>query len=172
MTADDRKKKGIQPAETRRSSGLFSFGADVRQLVAPLLGRKGLMQADILAKWQDILGDELSAGVTPFSLSFSKQKEGAVLTVKAFSGAFAMEFTARKEQIIERLNSYFGSTAICDIRVIQGGVFRPLKTGKEQISFSEQQEKEMREITSGIENEELRHAVEELGLSLQYSKKN
>ena len=166
MTKTERRKKGIEPDENRRSSGLFSFGADVRHLIAPLLGKKGLMQADILARWKDILGDELSAGVTPFNVSFSKQKEGALLTVKAFSGAFAVEFSARKEQILQRINAYFGYDAIADIRIVQGGTFTPPATEKEQISFSPRQEEKMREITAGIEDESLRQSLFQLGLAV------
>ena len=172
MTKSDLKKKGIETEEVRRSSGLFSFGADVRKLVAPLLGQKGLLQADILTRWKDILGPELSAGVFPFSVSFSRQKKGAVLTVKAFSGAFAVEFTARKEQIMERLNSYFGDAAICDIRVLQGGSFVPPSPVKRELSFSVRQEEEVQQMTAGIENDFLRQSMIQLGLLLSDSKKD
>ena len=172
MTQNARKKKGIEPEKTRRSSGLFSFGADVRQLIAPLLGKKGVIQADILSRWPDILGTELSCGITPSSISFSKQKEGAVLTVKAFSGAYAVEFTARKEQIKERLNSYFGYAAICDIRVTQGGNFTPPKRIPQKLNISDEKKEEIRKAVSKIENENLRNALVDLGISLNASKKD
>lgn len=172
MTQTPRKKKGMEPVDTRRSSGLFSFGADIRKLVEPLLGKKGLVHADILSHWTDILGPELACGITPFSVSFSKKTEGALLNVKAFSGAYAVEFTARKEQIKERLNSYFGYTAIYDIRVTQGGTFTPPEPTKKTPEISAQKKEEIHQIASEIETSQLREAVIQLGLLLGDSKKD
>ena len=167
---EKKRTKQTEQEPPRRSSGLVSFGADVRKLVGPLLGKKGLIQADVLAHWQDILGAELASGVTPFSISFSKQKEGAVLTVKAFSGAYAVEFAARKEQIKERLNTYFGHMVIRDIRIQQGGTFKPPAPIKKEPTFSSQKTKEMQQFVAGIENEALRESVVRLGLLLTDSK--
>ena len=157
--------------QPRRSSGLVSFGADVRKLVGPLLGKKGLLQADILARWTDILGLELSSGVRPFSVSFSRKTAGAVLTVTAFSGAYAVEFTARKPQIIERINSYFGYEAVSDIRVKQGGIFTPPSPVKREPDYSPAKTAEMQKLAAGIEDESLRESVIRLGLALTESKK-
>lgn len=169
---EKKRTKQIETETPRRSSGLVSFGVDVRKLLEPLLGRKGLLQADVISHWQDILGTELASGVTPFSISFSKAKEGAVLTVKAFSGAYAVEFTARKEQIRERLNSYFGYPAIGDIRIQQGGTFTPPAPIKEKPVFSPQKTEEIQRIAAEIENEPLRESVIRLGLLLTDSKKD
>ena len=172
MTSDSRKKKGIEPDEKPRSSGLVSFGEDIRKLIGPLLGKKGLFQADIIRYWTEILGTELASGVLPDSVSFSKQKEGAVLTVKAFSGAFAVEFSSRKEEIKERLNTYFGYGAISDIRVRQGGTFTPPPTQETPPSITGKQAEEINALVSGIENETLREAVAHLGLLIKTAKKD
>ena len=156
----------------RRSSGLISFGADVRKLVGPLLGKKGLLQADILSRWTDILGTELASGVKPFSVSFSKKTTGAVLTVTAFSGAYAVEFTARKPQIIERLNAYFGYAAISDIRIKQGGTFTPPAFAEQEPEISPEKSEELKKLTAGIEDESLRASVIRLGTLLTESKKD
>ena len=172
MTDKKRTEQTIAQETLRRNSGLVSFGADVRKLVAPLLGKKGMIQADTLAHWQDILGAELAGGIAPFSVSFSKKTVGAVLTVTAFSGAYAVEFTARKPQIIERINSYFGYDAIADIRVKQGGTFTSLPSKPEQPIATERQKREIQRLTADIENEALRESVVRLGLLLTNSKKD
>ena len=166
------EKAQIGREPPRRNSGLVSFGADVRKLVGPLLGKKGLLQADILSHWTDILGFELASGVKPFSVSFSKKTAGAVLTVTAFSGAYAVEFTARKPQIIERLNSYFGYEAISDIRIKQGGTFAPPSPAKRDPDYSPEKSEEIQRLAAGIENEALRESVIRLGMALMESKKD
>lgn len=167
-----KRTESIEQETPRRSSGLISFGADIRKLVSPILGKKGLIQADVLARWQDILGMELACGVTPFSVSFSKQKEGAVLTVKTFSGAYAVEFSARKQQIKERLNSYFGYEAISDIRIQQGGAFIPPAPIKRDADCSPKKTEKIQQLATDIENEALRESIIRLGLLLTESKKD
>ena len=101
--------------EERRHNGLVSFGADVRRLVAPVLGKNGFLHADILTHWDDITGGLLAKGVYPVKLAFPKgQKDGAVLHVKAVSGAYAVELIARQSEILERLNGYFGYRAVAE----------------------------------------------------------
>ena len=173
MTGKERKKEETKTADPpRRSNGLVSFGSDARRLLAPLLGKKGFIQADILSHWEDILGRALSAGVTPVSVSFSKSSaDRAVLHVKAFSGAYAVEFNARQEQILEKINSYFGYPAVTDIRLTQGGT-APFFSSCVYFRPPEPREREeITALTSGIEDEALRNAAAELGLLLNTSKK-
>ncbi len=166
------KKENAALEPPRRSTGLVSFGADIRPLLGPILGKKGFIQADILSRWEDILGPILSQGVVPTSVSFSKSfPDQALLHVKAFSGAYAVEFNARKEQILEKINSYFGYTAIIDIRLTQGG-FPPPVTQTLPVRFPKPEEQsEINTLTSDITDEALRKAAVELGLLLKTSKK-
>ena len=167
------QKSGDNPEQTppRRRAGLVSFGADVRRLIAPVLGKKGFIQADILARWTDILGAELATGVQPASLSFSKSTDGALLRVNAYSGAYAMEFNARKQQIIEKLNTYFGYRAISDIRVTQGGFTPKLPKSAAVPSLPPEKQRQIAAETAGIENEALRAAATELGALIESAKK-
>ncbi len=167
------QKSGDNPEQTppRRRAGLVSFGADVRRLIAPVLGKKGFIQADILARWTDILGAELATGVQPASLSFSKSADGALLRVNAYSGAYAMEFNARKQQIIEKLNTYFGYRAIADIRVTQGGFTPKLPKSPATAPLPLEKQKQIADETAGIENEALRAAATELGVLIKSAKK-
>ncbi len=167
------QKSGDNPEQTppRRRAGLVSFGADVRRLIAPVLGKKGFIQADILARWTDILGAELATGVQPASLSFSKSADGALLRVNAYSGAYAMEFNARKQQIIEKLNTYFGYRAISDIRVTQGGFTPKLPKSAAVPSLPPEKQRQIAAETAGIENESLRAAATELGALIESAKK-
>ena len=155
-----------------RSTGLMSFGSDVRRLLKPLLGKKGFIEADILSHWEDILGSSLSCGVIPTRVSFSKTAgKGATLHVTAYSGAFALEFTARKDQILEKINSYFGYSAITEIRLSQGSGFTPLAEKDLRSVLDCRIESAVKEQTSCIENTGLREAATELGILLSETKK-
>ena len=173
MTGKERKKEKTAAGDPPRGcTGLVSFGLDARRLLNPLLGKKGFIQADILSHWEDILGRALSAGVTPASVSFSKTSpDRAVLHVKAFSGAYAVEFNARKEQILEKINSYFGYPAVADIRLTQGGAAPRFSSPAPFRPPEPREQAEINALTSDIEDEALRNAAAELGLLLHTSKK-
>lgn len=155
--------------EERRHNGLVSFGADVRRLVAPVLGKNGFLHADILTHWDDITGRLLAKGVYPVKLAFPKgQKDGAVLHVKAVSGAYAVELIARQSEILERLNGYFGYRAVAEIRVTQGAVpvCRFSRVAARPPVPEEKRQKVRRDV-SEIQNENLRAAAEELGCLIE-----
>lgn len=170
-----RQRKPEDQTETdksslRRGTGLVSFGKDARGLLKPILGRKGFIEADILSHWEDILGSDLSVGVTACSVSVTKDR--TILHVSAFSGAYALAFDARKEQILERVNSYFGYQAVSDIRLIQGGRASPLLPSKKAVVVSVQEKAEILPLTSSIQDESLREAATELGVLVNRTKKD
>lgn len=150
--------------EERRGNGLRSYGADIRPLMAPVLGKTGFLQADLLARWTDIFGPALAQGVFPEKVVFSRDKsKGAVLQVKTVSGAFATEITARSAEILERLNSYFGYAAFSGLRVAQGAVPPPKKRPAKAFPVSPERKAAAEEQTAAIGDEDLRRALIELG---------
>ena len=155
----------IPITEERRKNGLRPFGADVRPLIAPVLGKTGFLQADVLSRWTEIVGSVLAQGVYPAAIRFSKNKdEGAVLQVKTVSGAFATEVSARTPEILERLNFYFGYNAFSAVRIVQGAPDVPRrKTDPKDFPVSEEKRREAERLTEKIEDEELRQALIELG---------
>lgn len=167
---DNGGEKSKQPP--RRRGGLVSFGADVRRLVSPILGKKGFIQADILAHWEEIIGAELATGVRPAAVSFSKSTpDQAVLTVSAYSGAFAVAFSARKAQILERINTYFGYPALADIKIKQGGFTPKLPKSRALPPLSAEKRAEIDALTAGIADDALRETLNGLGALIESSKK-
>lgn len=153
----------------RRKGGLLAFGVDVRRLVGPLLGRNGFVHADILAHWDDILGSVLARGVYPHRLVFPKgRRENATLHVRAVSGAYAMEFSARYPEILEKINAYFGYRAVFDIRVTQGALpAARLRRKPAEKPIPETVRSRVRQTVAAIEDDQLRDAAEELGCLLE-----
>lgn len=172
MTPQEKREKQAETDKSslRRSTGLVSFGKDARDLLKPILGRKGFIEADILSHWEDILGSDLSVGVTARSVSVTKDR--TILHVSAFSGAYALAFNARKEEILERVNSYFGYRAVNDIRLTQGGTASPHLPSKQTAVISVQEKAEILPLTSSIQDEALREATTELGVLVNRTKKD
>ena len=95
--------------------------------------RHGAAWAGLLANWATIVGDELDAISQPEKIRWpgqqdseqtgrsKHQKIGGVLTIKvAYGRALEVQYTA--PQIIDRINAYYGYSAIAQLKIIQGKV--------------------------------------------------
>lgn len=51
--------------EKRTASGLNTLASETMPLLRRILGRKGMMAADVLAFWEQIAGEELAAFTFP-----------------------------------------------------------------------------------------------------------
>ena len=152
--------------EHRRRNGPALFGSDVRKIIAPILGNRGFIQADLLAHWEDILGSALAQGVFPASIRFpAGKKQDAVLNVKTVSGAFAMAFSAQSPEILSRINAYFGYPAIAELRIVQGAP-PPLKPKSPPKKADPEKIAQARLATQAVANKALQQALIELEVSL------
>lgn len=110
------------PVYQRRTyEGLGRLTKEVKNIIRPVLGARGFSGVDILENWVEILGPDLSQGVVPLKLTFSKDsRTHGTLHVKSAGGAFAMLFEHQKARVIQRINAYFGYPAVSQIRIEQG----------------------------------------------------
>ncbi len=161
-------------AETfsRREQGLISFGVDIRLLLSSILGKKGFIEADIISRWENISGSVLSAGTQPFSVTRLRSDGSYVLHIKACSGAYAMELSARKPQIIAGINAYFGYEAVKDLRITQGSICHPKFITRSKRIFSSEEQDQAEAATCSINDPALRKAAYELGLYVLCAKNN
>lgn len=104
----------------RQAAGLSSFASAAMPLVRRLLGRKGMVAADVLAMWDQIVGEETAAYTFPEKLEFPRgQRNNGFLYLKVPGGGFALEVRHRERFIIEKINSYFGYNAVAGLRIVQ-----------------------------------------------------
>ena len=84
------------------------------------LKKRGFPNASIILAWPNIIGAELAKVTSPHSIKFplNSRRDGTLII--STSGAFSMNVEMAKVTIIDRVNLYFGYTAINNIRVLQG----------------------------------------------------
>ena len=93
--------------EKRTASGLNTLASETMPLLRRILGRKGMMAADVLAFWGQIAGEELAAFTFPEKIGFrGKERQNGVLQVAAVNGAFALELQHRDKVVLERLTPF------------------------------------------------------------------
>jgi len=124
----------------------------------------------MIIEWAQIVGSDLSLKATPVELKFNtskkKQNNRAILHL-AVTSAFAPEIHAQRYIIIERLNTFFGYSAIEDIKLIhkQAENLSHLKHyhKPDQPKLSHQEEHKINQNVSQVKEKELQDALKSLG---------
>jgi hypothetical protein len=83
------------------------------------LKKRGFPNADVIMAWPKIVGPDLAKVTHPKSLSFpTHSRRDGTLTVVT-GGAFALTLDMMRPVVLERVNLYFGYTAVTRLRIVQ-----------------------------------------------------
>ena len=158
------------PVEPRSRSyeGLSNLTQEVKKLTQSALGKHGFIQVELLSHWRDILGEELAYGIKPVGLTFpAKERTNGTLKVQTAGGAFALLFEHQKGQVIEKINTYFGYPAIRQIKIEQNAIkLNTPKTSEVVWPLDESEIEKLAQKVAGIEDEELRKKMLDIGIQL------
>jgi hypothetical protein len=121
------------PPDRRTGKGFFgrTVGAFIPKVVAPAFEKFGFHTAEIMTSWETIAGVDLARMTRPEAIKWPRgtkarsaadddgaRAAGATLVI-ACDPAFALEVSYRTQDIIDRINRYFGYRAIAQLRVVQ-----------------------------------------------------
>lgn len=124
------------PPDRRTGSGFArAIGAFVPKATSAAFARFGFHSAEIMSSWPRIAGEDVAAIARPLSIRWPRgsapepenekgRRTGATLTL-ACEAAFALDISYRTQQIIDRVNRYFGYAAIAQLRVVQSAESAP-----------------------------------------------
>ena len=80
---------------------------------------KNFVEVSLIKKWREIIGDDIAKFCWPIKIIFSDIKNSnGIIFLKTKRGR-SMEIEFKNEEIIEKLNQYFGYKAIDKISVVQ-----------------------------------------------------
>jgi hypothetical protein len=113
-------------------SGARAIGAYVANMLDPIARARGFAITALLSEWPAVVGEELASFTAPDRVVWPRRSEdgeaaspqsawrtdGAILVLKV-DGPRAIELQHRAEQILERVNIYFGYRAIAQLRFLQ-----------------------------------------------------
>ncbi len=157
----------IRSEGERRRGAMRAVGRELPRVAGRALGKRGLGEAQLLAEWRAVVGEELAAETLPVKLSFVQGgRKNGVLKLRVTSAA-ALAVQHREPQILERINSFFGYGAVARLALIQGPLpergparrraARPL-TAAETASLSQR--------ISQVSDPGLKSALERLGAAI------
>lgn len=157
-----------QPAD-RGQFGPRSIADFSQRLTQKCLGKRGFTESGLIAEWPQIVGEAQAQGSLPLKISFpAGERSGGTLHLRVVSGGLAVEFTHREPLILQRINGYFGYSAVTRLKVSQGPVPpRPKRRQMEAVPvLPPAQEAQLQARLAGIEDERLREALARLGRNL------
>jgi hypothetical protein len=155
-----------------REKGFRAVGGLAQRLTSGLTEKRGKGRGTSIARlrveWSAIVGPELARVTQPDAL-LAGRGPGKVMRLKV-EGAMALEVQHRGEQIVQRLNAYFGHRLIDDIRLVQAPLSHkppPRVLPKPDAHTMQQLESQAAEV----KDPELRAALVRLGARIATSRR-
>lgn len=148
------------------------IGARVLAAAQSAFAKRGFREAHVLAHWPEIVGAGLAEFSAPEKLVFPRtsaendaksRRSGATLTVRV-DGPIAVEIRHLEPQILERINAYYGYSAVARLKLVQGPL--PAKARPRYRKIRALKAEERAALAQGLEKIEepaLKQALEKLG---------
>jgi len=158
--SDDRK---------RRAGGLRAIATALPQVTGKALGKLKPAEAALLADWAAIVGAEVAAWARPRRLRFPRKEERREGTlVLVVDPAFALDLQHRQDQLLNRINGFFGYRAVARLRMEQGALPAPRQDATEQPprALAPVRAARLAAQVEAIEDEALRQALLRLGRAI------
>jgi hypothetical protein len=139
----------------------------VPKIAGPVLGKRGFAEAQLIAQWPAIIGEEIARGVSPEKLSFARgERRDGTLHLRVAPG-LGLEVQHREPVLIERINAFFGYRAVARLALKQGPVARnaaPAPPRPRALDRAERHALDQR--LADIEDPGLREALQRLGAAV------
>ncbi|NVK20217.1 MAG: DUF721 domain-containing protein [Methylocystaceae bacterium] len=164
----DTSKTRIRPVRHARAKGVEDLSFDV---IEPGLNQMGLVGASIVRNWEEIVGSTLAQNTRAERVTFPpKTRTKGTLFIKARAG-FNTIIQHHSQEIIFRINSHFGFSAISEIRISKRYFEDFDSTGDRvakrilstRVTPAANLSPNVAKLLEGIKDPELRQAFEDLG---------
>src|ERR1700754_4105101 len=142
----------------------------LNDVFADVYARQGFAARELVTRWAEIAGPEVAAHAEPLKMQWprpvgGRPQEPATLVLRV-EGPMALEIQHSSDVILERVNRFFGWSAVGRLALRQAPLSRraPPKTVRAPDARSGAK---VAETLSAIEDEELRAALARLGASIK-----
>jgi hypothetical protein len=83
----------------------------------PLVRKRGLARAELIARWPDIIGEAYARGTAPERIRWPRDGKAATLVIRC-DPSLALQLAHETDRVRERLNGYLGFPAVGAIRIV------------------------------------------------------
>jgi hypothetical protein len=139
---------------------------------ADVYARQGFAARELVTRWAEIAGPEISAHSEPLKIQWPRPVEGqpqepATLVLRV-DGPMALEIQHASDVILQRVNRFFGWSAVGRLALRQGPLSRRERPAASRAPDA-RQVAAVAETLSSVEDEGLRAALARLGASIKRS---
>jgi len=132
--------------------------------------RQGFAARELVTRWAEIAGSEFAAHCEPLKMQWPRPVEGqpqepATLVLRV-EGPMALEIQHASDVILQRVNRFFGWSAVGRLALRQGPLSRKLRRPTPHAPNAAEVE-EVAQSLASIEDEALRTALARLGASIK-----
>ena len=157
----------------KKSTYFQPLGGSITKLLDPMLAKRTHVDAALALSWPDIAGEKLAGRTQPLKVTWPHRgsqdepfKPGTL--VVACEGAVALDLQYQTSELIDRINRFFGYSAVCKIQIKQAAIdaFKT-RSKRKEISLGTSETLQLRSSVEKIENEDLRNSLLKLGMSIK-----
>jgi hypothetical protein len=151
----------------RRRGTMRAVGRELTRVAGRALGKRGLGEAQLVAEWRAVVGDQLASETLPMKLSFPQGgRRNGVLKLRVTSAA-ALSVQHREPQILERINGFLGYGAVARLALVQGPLpNRPQGGAQPKRALTPAESGSLAERISQVSDPGLKSALERLGTEI------
>ena len=157
----------------RRRSGRSRTIADhLKPVTKRSFGKRGFADGDMIAAWPAVIGQELAKLTAPERISYpTGKRSGGTLHLRIASGSIAVELQHMLPLLIERINGYFGYSAVAKVNLIQAPIATKSEKRIEQASLDDASRSELASLLANVDDPDIKASLETLGESIMRRKK-
>jgi hypothetical protein len=157
------RQEGKAVAEQQRRGSMRAIAAEVPRIAGPVLGKRGFAEAQLVAHWPAIIGEDIAEGAMPEKLAFIRgERRDGTLHLRV-APALATEIQHREPVLLERINAFFGYRAVARLVLKQGPIERPAAPAPRPRPLRPPERQQLDRRLSDIEDPALRAALQRLG---------
>ena len=150
--------KGNNKESKTYVQGLRAFGNTLPRGLKGILKKSGFNYSEIIGKWGNLVGKEISESSYPKSIKMKKGSKNGTLILSVKRGdEITIEFS--KKDIINKINSYFGYQLINQVKLESFSVKNKRKNNNNKI---EHLPKNLKNKIEQIKNESIRNSLFDL----------
>jgi hypothetical protein len=138
------------------------------KLTKASFARYGFAYGELLSRWPDIVGQNLSQTCEPERIKWPRgagemdQKLGGTLVIRADPGR-SLDLQHQTHNIIERINQFYGYGAVTSVKIIQSHEIRRKPLKNKTYPMDKKTEMALAGKLQSVSDEKLRQALQKLG---------
>ena len=138
--------------------GLRPFGNTLPRGIKGILKKNGYNYSEIINKWNFLVGQDISNCCYPKSIKVSRANKNGILVLSVERGnEINVEYS--KQEIINKINSYFGYKLISEIRL---QTFNSVNIKQKKQNILSKSSKKFEKEINEIKNKEIRNSLSKL----------